>query len=305
MELVLNPDKAALTEERLLQLIPDHDAVLASSEKYTQRVLSSAPRLRVIARTGVGYDAIDVDFATKQGIYVTWTPIPELAYAMAEHTINLTLSVLKKTCNLNVAVRSGTWDRGRWLQESDDLYYLTFGLLGAGRIGREVAKRVKAFGAKVIYHDIVRSKELEEGMEVEYVSFDQLLARADVLSIHTPLTPQTRGIINAGTIGKMKMAAIIINTARGEIIDERALADALEQGKIRGAGLDALTQEPPREGHIFYRLSEKLPTLIITPHVGFGMHTFDLMVRAAAEDVARVLSGEVPKYSINANAIRR
>src|SRR5437870_2051663 len=159
VDLNLNPDGVALTENRLVQLIPEYDATLASSEKYTQRVLSSAPLLRVIARTGVGYDNVDVDAATKQGIYVTWTPIPELAYAMAEHTVNLTLSVLKRTCNLNAAIRNGVWERGRWMQESDDLYYLTFGLLGAGRIGREVAKRVKAFGATVIYHDVVRSVE--------------------------------------------------------------------------------------------------------------------------------------------------
>jgi phosphoglycerate dehydrogenase-like enzyme len=191
------------------------------------------------------------------------------------------------------------------MQESDDLYYLSFGLLGAGRIGKEVVKRVKAFGAKVIYHDVVRAVDMEEALGVEHVTFDELLSRVDVLSIHTPLTPQTRGVINAAAIEKMKRNAVIINTARGEIIDERALADALEKGRIRGAGLDALTQEPPREGHVFYKLGDRFPNLVLTPHVGFGRHTFDLMVRAAAEDVARVLQGEVPKYSINAREIMR
>ena len=299
IELTRNPHGRALSENDLIDLLKDYDAALAGPEPYTSRVMDSAPKLRIIARTGVGYDKVDVDAATQRRIYVTWTPIPELAQAMAEQTFALMLSLLKRTPLLNGAIRQGKWDRTAWSKEIRDLYPMTLGLLGTGRIGSEVAKRAKAFQMKVIYYDAIRMNDLESSLGIEYVSLDELLRRSDVLSIHVPLTPQTKGMVNADALRRMKRSAIIINTARGGIIDESALASALEEGTIGGAALDALTEEPPSEGHVFYRLGDRLPNLIVTPHTGIGTETVRAMALAAAEDVARVLNGQKPKYTLN------
>lgn len=299
IELTRNPRGRPLSEDDLIVLLRGYDAVIAGPEPYTAKVMDNAPGLRIIARTGVGYDKVDVDAATQRKIYVTWTPIPELAQSMAEQTFALILSLVKRTPQLNGAIRQGRWDRTAWSKEIRDLYPMTLGLLGTGRIGSEVAKRAKAFQMKVIYYDAVRMTDLESALGIEYVPLDDLLERSDVLSIHVPLTPQTKGMVNAEALGRMKPSALIINTARGGIVDESALASALEKGAIGGAALDALTEEPPSERHVFYKLGDRLPTLIVTPHTGIGTETVKAMAMAAAEDVARVLNGQKPKYPLN------
>jgi phosphoglycerate dehydrogenase-like enzyme len=299
IELINNPYGRPLTEDDLCTLLKDYDAVLAGPEPYTAKVMDSAPNLKIIARTGVGYDKVDVASATKRHIFVTWTPIPELAHAMAEQTFALILSSVKRVPYLNSAVRAGRWERQTWSKEVGDLYPLTLGLLGVGRIGSEVAKRAKAFQMKVIYYDAIRMNDLETSLGIEYVSLDDLFARSDIISIHVPLTPQTKGIINEGNIAKMKKNAIIVNTARGPVIDEKSLAAALIEKRLGGAALDVLTEEPPTEHHIFYKLGDRIPELIITPHVGFGTPTTNSIFMAAAADVAQVLAGHAPKYPIN------
>ncbi len=299
IELINNPYRRTLTEGDLRLLLKDFEAVLAGPEPYTESVLVSAQRLKVIARTGVGYDNVDLAAAARRRIWVTWTPIPELAYAMAEQTFALILSFVKHVPSLNTAIRDGKWERTRWSELIDDLYPLTLGLLGVGRIGSEVARRAKCFRMRVVYNDVIRMTELERELGIEYVSFDRLLAEADILSIHIPLTSETRGKINDDVIGRMKRGAIVVNTARGAIIDEKALAGALEQNKLGGALLDVLSEEPPSPNHVFHALGERIPNLIITPHVGVGRHTFMAMALTAAEDVVRVLRGEKPKYPLN------
>jgi phosphoglycerate dehydrogenase-like enzyme len=172
-------------------------------------------------------------------------------------------------------------------------------LLGVGRIGAEVAKRAKAFGMKIIYYDVVRRQDLENSLGMRFVHFDELLSESDVLSIHTPLTPQTHHVIDAKALSKMKKTAIIVNTARGPIIDEKALADALKKGEIAGAALDVFSEEPLTSSHVFHQLGESLPNLIITPHHGIGMYTVRAMIRGAAEEVVTVLSGGEPRYAVN------
>ena len=303
IELTYNPLKRPLGEGDLASLLKDYDAALAGGEPYTEGVMASAPKLRIIARTGVGYDQVDVPAATRRGIVVTTTPVPELSYAVAEITMGHLLGFVKRIPQLNRAIRLGEWNRQKWTQEVGDAYNLTLGLLGAGRIGYEVAKRARAFGMKVIYYDIVRMAEVEKVAEAEFVTLDELLSRADVISIHTPLTPTTRGMVNREFLGKMKKTAFLINTARGKIVDERALADALTEGRIAGACLDVLNEEPPSEGSPFYRLGDRIPNLILTPHAANGPYTFGRMAMAAAEEVARVLEGGSPAYPVNREAL--
>jgi phosphoglycerate dehydrogenase-like enzyme len=305
VEFAYNPLKRALREEDMASVLKGYDAALAGGEPYTEKVMDAAPDLKIIARTGVGYDQIDVPAATKRGIVVTTTPIPELSYAVAELAIGHLLGFVKRIPQLNRAIRLGEWDRQKWTQEVGDAYHLTLGLLGAGRIGFEVAKRAKALGMHVIYHDVVRMAEVEKAAGAEFVGLDELLSRADAISIHTPLTPATRGMVNREFLGKMKKSAFLINTARGKIVDEGALAEALTEGRIAGACLDVLNEEPPSEKSPFYRLGDRIPNLILTPHAANGPYTFGRMAMAAAEDVARVLEGNPPVYPLNKEALAR
>ncbi|MEM4312246.1 MAG: phosphoglycerate dehydrogenase [Nitrososphaerales archaeon] len=305
VEVIENPYGRKLNEDEVIELIKDCDATLAAAEPYTKRVIDSAKRLKIIARMGVGYDNVDLKAATEKGIFVTWTPIPELAYAMAEHTMALILTFVKRIPYMNQEIRKGIWEPEKWGIKVEDLYHLTLGLLGLGRIGGEVAKRAKTFGMNLIYYDIVRRKDLEESLGIKYVSFDELLAQSDILSIHTPLTPETKGIINEQAISKMKKNAIIVNTARGAIIDEEALSKALIENKIAGACLDVLSEEPPTKSHVFYKLGDKIPNLIFTPHLGYGQYTGRVMGITAAEEVIRVLSGEKPKYLLNTEVLSK
>ncbi len=299
IDLVVGTKDRHLTEDELLALIGDADATLAGGDPYTRRVINSAPKLRIIARAGVGYDKVDVEAATARRVFVTTSPVVELAEAMAEHTMALTLSFVKRIPQRNDEVRSGMWEPTKWWGRMDDLYHLTMGLLGLGRIGVEVAKRARAFGMEVLYHDVVRRKDLEDSLGIKYVAFDELLSRSDILSLHTPLTPQTKNIIDERALSKLKRSAVLVNTARGALVDERALADALRTGRIAGACLDVFTEEPLSPTHVFYRLGESFPELILTPHSGVGMHTMRAMIRAASEEITTVLEGGVPKYAIN------
>jgi phosphoglycerate dehydrogenase-like enzyme len=305
VEPVENPRSRVLSEEELIDVIPEVDAVLASVEPYTPRVLRAAKRLRVISRVGVGHNNIDLAAATKKGISVTWTPIPELAYAVAEHAFAHTLSFAKKIPFMNKDVREGRWESEKWSTQMGDLYGSTMGLLGLGRIGSEVASRAKAFRMKVIYHDVVRRKDLEKSLGLRYVSFEKLFGEADVVSIHTPLTPETKGIVSRRAIALMKKDAVLVNTARGPIVDEVALAEALEGGKIGGACLDVLSEEPPNEGHVFYKLGDRIPNLLLTPHLDYGRRTASAMIMTAAGDLIRVLDGKRPKYLLNADVVPR
>jgi phosphoglycerate dehydrogenase-like enzyme len=290
------------SEEELISLLADCDAAIATLEPYSKRVLDSAPRLKLIAKIGVGYDTIDVDYATHKGVLVTFTPVPEQAKGMAEHALALMLSFAKKVPYGNQEIRQGGWD-ALPVGEVQDLFGKTLGLLGLGRIGGQVAKRANAFEMKIIYHDVIRRKELEESIGIEYVSFEDLLSRSDFLSIHTPLNERTRGMIDAKALSLMKTEAVLINTARGAIVDENALAHALIEHRLAGACLDALSEEPPTTNHVFYYLGDRIPNLILTPHRGFSRETSRIMEMTAAMEVVSVLNGGRPKYLLNTGLV--
>jgi phosphoglycerate dehydrogenase-like enzyme len=299
IELLTDTKDRHLTEGELLAIIGNADATLAGGDPYTKRVIDSAPKLKIIARAGVGYDKVDVQAATAKRIYVTTSPVVELAQAMAEHTMALALGFVKRIPQRDREVRSGIWEPTKWWGRLDDLYHLTLGLLGLGRIGVEVAKRARAFGMNVIYYDLIRRKDIEGSLGIEYVSFDQLLSRSDILSLHAPLTPQTKNIIDAKALSRLKSTAILVNTARGALVDERALADVLRKGQISGACLDVFTEEPLPPGHVFYKLEDRFPNLILTPHSGTGVETTRAMLRAASEEIVTVLEGGTPRYAVN------
>jgi len=305
VESILNPERGAPTEEQLAHLLRDADGALAGTERYTGQVMDSAPRLKIISRVGVGYDSVDVKAATERGVLVTIAAVPELAEGMAEHTFALILTFMKQIPYMDADLRSGNWRPYHWGGEVRDLYGLTLGLLGVGRIGGEVAKRARAFRMRVIYYDIVRREDLEQSLGMEPVTLDDLLAESDVLSIHSPLTPQTKNLINENALAKMKKSALLVNTARGAIVDETALMKALMEGRLAGACLDTFSEEPLSASHPFYSLKDRLPNLIMTPHTGYGVRTGSAMVHQAAKQVADTLEGGVPENLLNPEALAR
>ncbi len=302
-EVISNPYTGAITEDQLIELIKGAEGTLAANEPYTARVFDALPGLKVVSRVGVGFDAVDVKAATERGVIITTTPVHELAQAMAEHTFALLLSLSKRVPQMNASLREGEWRTTYWGKQVTDLYGLTIGLLGVGRIGSEVAKRARAFDMKLIYHDVVRREDLEQSLGMEFVTFDQLLAESDVLSLHTPLLPSTRGIINDAAFSKMKASAILVNTARGAVVDEAALVRALESGRIVGACIDAFSVEPLAPPHPLYRLQDRLPNLIVTPHLGYGARTGRAMIYHAANQMIDAIEGRVPQNMLNPDVI--
>jgi len=305
VEVISNPYTGAITEDQLIELIQGVEGTLAANEPYTAKVFDALPALKVVSRVGVGFDAVDVKAATERGVIITTAPVHELAQAMAEHTFALLLSLTKRVPQMNESLREGEWRTTHWGKQVTDLYGLTFGLLGVGRIGSEVAKRAKSFDMKLIYHDVIRRADLEQSLGMEYVSFESLLANSDVLSLHTPLSAATRGVINEGAFSRMKPSAILVNTARGAVVDEEALVRALESGRIAGACIDAFSVEPLAPPHPMYKLQKRLPTLVMTPHLGYGARTGRAMIYHAANQMIDAIEGRVPQDVLNPDVLTR
>jgi len=309
IQLEVTSSQRYYTEEELIKALRDVDATLAGSDQYTRKVMEECKRLKVIARVGVGHDTVDVKAATENGVVVTWTPIPELARAVADEAAALMLAVLRRIPFLDMKMREGEYYTKDYHRLVQDVYPLTAGIIGLGRIGAEFAKRCRGFGMKVQYYDVVRNLEAEKELKQEgttgisYTSFEELLKTSDVISIHTPLTPKTRNLIGEEEFNLMKKNAVFINTARGAIIDEQALYNALEKRRIFGAGISVFTKEPVEEGHPFYKLDGKLDNLVLLPHVGVASHTFKAMLLTSANDVIAVLEGRKPKYPLNPDVL--
>jgi D-3-phosphoglycerate dehydrogenase / 2-oxoglutarate reductase len=248
--------------ESLKKALADCDGLVVRSEtKVTAEIMESAERLRVVGRAGVGVDNIDVPAATTRGIVVMNAPDGN-TITTAEHTIALLVSLARNVAQANSSVKAAHWERKRFI--GAELRGKTLGIIGLGRIGRAVATRAAALGMKIVAHDPFISVEQTRDVEVETAPLDEVLSRADFLTIHTPLTPETRGLINAAAIEKMKRGARIINCARGGLVDEGALYQAIKAGKIAGAALDVFEQEPPPANHPLLQLDE----VIATPHLG-------------------------------------
>ncbi len=255
-----------ITADEIAGDLPAHvkaaDALIVRSAVMAdEKLLQPAEKLRVIGRAGVGVDNVDLDAATKKGICVMNTPGAN-AVAVAEHTLGLMIAMARFIPRADAGMHAGKWDK-KSLQGTE-LRNKTLGIIGLGRIGVEVARRAKGFLMNVIAHDPFISAAAAEEMGVTLLPLDEVLAKSDYITLHLGLTPQTQGMINAQTIEKMKKGARIVNCARGELIDEAALAEGLKSGKLGGAALDVFHQEPPpQDGPL-----ASAPNLILTPHLG-------------------------------------
>lgn len=295
-EVVDSPRPAPLTEEELLALLPDFDAIVAGNDPLTARVLEQLPRLRAIARWGIGVDAVDLDAATRLGIVVTNTPglivdtVADLAFA-------LLLAVARRIVEADRWVRSGQWQEF----QTTLVWGKTLGLVGVGAIGMAVARRARGFNMTVLGYDPVPRAEAEE-IGVRYVSLDELLREADFVSVHAPLTPQTRGLIDARAIALMKPTAILVNTARGGLVDQQALYEALRDGRIAGAGLDVFAKEPPDPNDPLLKLNN----CVFTPHCGNNAReTVEQVNLRVAENLIESFSGARPTFCVNPEVFSR
>lgn len=277
----------ALDRERLRALAAEADGWIAGVEPIDRSVIDSAPRLRVIARYGVGVDNVDLEAARERGIVVTNTPGANSG-AVAELVIGLMLSLARAIPQADRSVRAGRWRPVRGVA----LEGKTIGLLGLGAIGRAVAPRATALGCRVLAHDPAPgAADAARRLAVSLVSRDELVGKADFLSLHVPLTPETRGLVDATFLAAMKPGSFLINAARGELVDEAALVDALRDGHLRGAALDALAQEPPAAGFALGALDN----VVFTPHLGAQTDlAMREMGRRALANCLAVLRGEAP-----------
>jgi D-3-phosphoglycerate dehydrogenase len=268
----------------LADAVADADGVLAGLDEVTAAVFARAPRLRVVARYGVGVDRVDLEAARRHGVTVTCTPGAN-ANAVAELTIALLFALARPLTAGRDRVLRGEWPSMRGVELSGR----TLGLLGVGRIGSLVAVKAAGLGMRVIAHD-----PFVGSSSVELVDLDGLAA-ADFLSLHAPLTEATRGIVDRTLLGRMKEGSALVNTARGELVDEQALLWALDHGPLRAAAVDVLAEEPPAPGHPLLGRDD----VLVTPHM--GPHTAEAttaMGRLALDDLLTVLSGGTPRYPV-------
>ena len=294
-ETVYRPWHGGRTEDELIDLLKGIDGAIVSTDPFTARVIQAADRLKVISRTGVGYDAVDVPAATKRGIIVTTTPGVN-RHAVADWALALILCCARKVPENLAEVRRGAWAR----HEGADLAEKTLGIVGLGTIGKEVAKRGKAFGMRLLAFDLVQDPKFAEEQGIAYVPLEDLLRQSDFVSIHCFLNESTRHLINAERLALMKPTAFLINTARGGIVDTEALCHALQAKRIAGAGLDVFEGEPLRADSPL----RALENVYLTPHCAGS--TADARERSgamAAENLIRALRGERPAGIVNPEVV--
>ena len=290
------------TEEKLIREIKDVDALIITSQQHvTRKVIQAANKLKVIVKYGSkpGIDNVDLDAATEKGIFVCYTPHAN-SDSVAEHTIALILALMKKLYVSCSQLKQGKWRSKDLL--GYELLGKTVGIIGLGNIGRKVAEKISGFKVKLFAYDPYVDKKIAQQINVELVDLETLLKESDVVTIHTALTRETKHMIGENELKLMKKTAFIINTARGAIIDEKALIKALKEGWIAGAALDVFEEEPPNPDNPLL----KMDNVLVTPH--FASCTFEAYQREAimaAEEVLRVLKGEPPKFIANPEVSRR
>jgi D-3-phosphoglycerate dehydrogenase len=284
-----------LSPEELLERIGDYDGLIVrSATKVTAEVIERAENLKAIGRAGIGVDNIDVEAATKRGILVANAPASNTV-AAAEHTLALMLAAARRIPAADTSLRGGEWNRSAF--KGVEVSEKTLGLVGLGHVGTIVARGAVGMGMRVLAYDPYVSEDRMRSMNVESAeSLDEIFEHSDFVSLHVPRTPQTAGMVDAGALEKMKPTAYLINVARGGIVDETALYNALKEGTIAGAALDVFQEEPTTDSPLF-----ALPNVVVTPHLGAS--TAEAQDRAgvtAAEQVASALRGVVPMHAINA-----
>lgn len=279
-----------LTSEELIELIPTYHGLIAGLDDIDRHVLDAADRLKVIARYGVGVDNVDLEAAAEHGIVVCNTPGAN-ADSVAELTIGLMLALSRRLCSGSTATKAGEWPR----IDGGMLGGKVIGLVGFGAIGQAVARLLRGFDCQLLAYDPVPAEEQARALHVSLVSLEVVQRSSDLISLHCPLTESTGDMVDAEFLSAMKPGAYLINTARGELVDEQALAAAIERGHLAGAGLDVLRQQPPNLPHPLLELE----AVIATPHT--GSHTdgaVNAMGWRSLEDCLAVLQGDEPAHRV-------
>ncbi|MEM2273695.1 MAG: glyoxylate reductase [Candidatus Bathyarchaeia archaeon] len=287
----------------IIEKAGDVDALVTLlTDKIDAEVFDAAPKLKIVAQMAVGYDNIDIEEATKRGIYVTNTP-GVLTETTADLSWALLMAIARRIVEADKYIREGKW-KIAWhpmMLLGRDVYGATLGIIGAGRIGEAVARRAKGFNMRILYYDIIRRPELEREIGAEYVDLDTLLKESDFITIHVPLTKETYHMINAEKLRLVKKTAFIINTSRGQVIDEKALYEALKEERIAGAALDVFEQEPISPDNPLIKLNN----VVLTPHIGSASHeTRSRMAEMVAENLIAFFEGRVPPNLVNPDVMK-
>jgi len=291
------------SEAVMLEEIWDADTLLVGIEpRITRRLIASAPRLKHIARLGVGVDIVDVQAATERGIFVTNVP-DVTSDSVAEFAMTLLLSLAKNIVRCDGAVKGGRWkERLDLIRSNIELNGKIHGIVGLGRIGSRVAIRCQAFGMRVLYHKRTRNLDFEKTSGVQYVPLETLIRESDSISLHLPLTKETTNLIDTPQFELMKRTVLLINQSRGAVVNEKALVRALREETIGGYGTDVYEDEPPDPTNELFGFKN----VVASPHLGGG--TREARARAhmmVAEDVLRVIRGEIPKNLVNREVLQR
>ncbi|MGE9293286.1 MAG: phosphoglycerate dehydrogenase [Puniceicoccales bacterium] len=286
-------ERGPLSEQQMLDLVGDFDAFLCGDDAITRKVLEKAsPKLKIIAKYGIGVDKIDVEAATEMGMPICFTPGVNHT-TVAEHSFGLMLALFRNLVEEVNYVRAGQWKR----ITGHEIMGKTIGIIGLGRIGKEMVIRAKAFGLNVIGNDLYWPEEFaaEHGVE-RAETFDEIFEKADIISLHTNLTAETRDLISAKSMAKMKDGVIILNCARGELVNTADMVEGLKSGKIGGYGADVLDEEPPRADHPLL----SAPHCVITPHIGSRTHeSVQRQAIMATKNLLLCLEGKPPLAQIN------
>jgi len=289
IEVVMNPYGRVIKEDEMVELVRDMDGIIVGIDPITKKVIDNARKLKVISKYGVGVDNIDLEAAKERNIVVTNTPNAN-SNAVAELTVGLIISVLRNIPLSDRRVREKKWDRFIGYE----LYGKTLGVIGTGSIGKRVIKLLRGFDLNILCYDKFPDYEWAEKENVKYVDFNELLKRSDIITIHIPLTEETRHLISERELSLMKKTAIIINTSRGGIINEEDLYKFLKEEKIYGAGLDVLEDEPPKNSPLI-----ELNNLVITSHIGaHTQESIENMAFIAVDNLISVLKGKEPKFRV-------
>jgi len=277
--------KTGLPENEITKIIKKYDGLLVRSQtKVTKKIIDAADKLKIIGRAGVGVDNVDIPAATRKGIVVMNVPGGNTISA-AEHTLGMILSLSRNIPQANQSLRNMKWERKKFI--GTELLGKTLGVIGFGRIGREVAKRAKSFGMDVIAHDPFISHEYASDLGIKLVSLEEIMKKSDFISLHAPVNPKTQNIINKETLKLVKDGTRIINCARGELIDDEALVEAIKSGKVKGAALDVFSKEPPFDSKVL-----GLDNIVVTPHLGAS-------TEEAQVNVATEIAKQVTKYFVD------
>ncbi len=288
--------RLGLSPEQLIEAVPGAAAIIIrSATTVTEDVLAAGTSLLVVGRAGIGLDNVDVEAATKRGVMVCNAPQSNIV-TTAEQTMALILAQARNIPQADAALKAGRWERSKWT--GIELYDKTLGIVGLGRVGKLVAQRALAFGMKLVAYDPFVSEDRARQLSVELVSLDELAARSDIVTLHVIKTPDTVGMIGSDFFSKAKDGIRIVNVARGGVIDEAALYDALVSGKVGAAGLDVFDTEPKTESPLF-----GLPNVVVTPHLGASTHEAqDKAGVTIAEQVNLALAGDFVPFAVNVDA---